>query len=430
MPYLLPRFQGVCKVSFLDRNNDHFDTVLFLIAFGIGLSTALALRLWLDVNAFLVASLLCVYLFIYSIVIYRGTYTTLSRSQAADNFYYLGFLYTISTLAIALYKAGELSSLSQEKILNVIISDLGIGLATTIVGLLLRVLFTQFRNQPEEIEQRISTSLKQRASQVEQQFLESIRIFEDVNYRMVELIRSTESTTRTVLEALPKNIAAINQEVETNIRNELMSIPPIIGTMRDALQSDIGVLTEELNRKIRYEFSKLDRLDIPVDEFNDRFQAILSDFASLEAPTQNLSKGLSDAIEKIDHLVDSIKGTVVDVDLSPINRAVESGANAVTGIQTPISDLSRQLEALSTTLADLNAEIQKARVSSERLSQGISDTERMLQTSVNDAVNASALNLIEKLDSTDPTDIVNKRNTTPKRKRFRFFSRIFKKRKK
>ena len=68
--------------------------------------------------------------------------------QAGDNLYYLGFLFTLTSLAFSLWEfaieKGDATS---------IIGNFGIAIGTTIVGLMLRVAFNQMRLDPAETEQ-------------------------------------------------------------------------------------------------------------------------------------------------------------------------------------------------------------------------------------------------------------------------------------
>src|SRR4051794_6906447 len=86
-------------------------------------------------------------LLLYSFALFRWRRLTLRDDQAGDSLFYLGFLYTLTSIAVSLYQF-SLSESGQEQI----ITNFGIAIATTIVGLALRVMFNQMRQDPAEVE--------------------------------------------------------------------------------------------------------------------------------------------------------------------------------------------------------------------------------------------------------------------------------------
>src|SRR6266404_2014569 len=80
--------------------------------------------------------------------------TKLRLDQAGDNLYYLGFTYTLCSLGITLYRfhAGEGAD-------DYIVSNFGIALATTIVGVVFRVWLHQMREDPLELEREARSEI-------------------------------------------------------------------------------------------------------------------------------------------------------------------------------------------------------------------------------------------------------------------------------
>src|SRR5690606_9648290 len=78
----------------------------------------------------------------------------LRPDQAADNSYYLGLLYTLTSLGVALFRFS-----TAENAADAILRNFGIAIATTIVGLGLRVFLSQFREDPDDLEYEAKTAL-------------------------------------------------------------------------------------------------------------------------------------------------------------------------------------------------------------------------------------------------------------------------------
>ena len=78
----------------------------------------------------------------------------ITAEAAADNSYFLGFMFTISSLSVSLYRyadgtGGEIARTDQ------VIADLSIGLVTTLWGLLLRTWFSQLSWNPDGVQEKI-----------------------------------------------------------------------------------------------------------------------------------------------------------------------------------------------------------------------------------------------------------------------------------
>ena len=70
----------------------------------------------------------------------------LRDDQAGDNLYYMGFLFTLTSLAVSLYQFSSTGSSEQ------IVRNFGIAIASNIAGIPLRILFHQMRRDPAEVE--------------------------------------------------------------------------------------------------------------------------------------------------------------------------------------------------------------------------------------------------------------------------------------
>jgi hypothetical protein len=70
----------------------------------------------------------------------------LRDDQTGDNFYYMGFIFTLTSLAVSLYQYSSSGSVDE------IVRNFGIAVASTITGIALRIFFNQMRRDPVEIE--------------------------------------------------------------------------------------------------------------------------------------------------------------------------------------------------------------------------------------------------------------------------------------
>ena len=75
----------------------------------------------------------------YGLIAYRIPDVQIRLDRLGDNFYYLGFIFTLASMSAALIQ------LRAEPNIEAILGSFGIALITTIVGVAGRVLFTQMR---------------------------------------------------------------------------------------------------------------------------------------------------------------------------------------------------------------------------------------------------------------------------------------------
>ncbi|MBU2956804.1 hypothetical protein Q4511_16095 [Paracoccus sp. 1_MG-2023] len=90
----------------------------------------------------------------YAFYTYLATELRLDAETIGDNCYYLGFLFTLTSLAVTLYFVIEAPSASRADLIPEIIAGFGVALSSTIFGVFLRVLMMQFKVDVERRERR------------------------------------------------------------------------------------------------------------------------------------------------------------------------------------------------------------------------------------------------------------------------------------
>ena len=99
--------------------------------------------------------------------------------RAADNCYYMGFIFTLVSLAYALYQfepgrqITEFEPGRQITQSESLIHDFGVAIASTIWGMIARLLLNQWRTDPAEIEQEVRQQLSEAARQFRTELLEA-----------------------------------------------------------------------------------------------------------------------------------------------------------------------------------------------------------------------------------------------------------------
>jgi len=95
----------------------------------------------------------------------------LRDDQSGDNLYYMGFLFTLTSLAVSLYQFSAAGSAEQ------IVQNFGIAIASTIAGITLRIMFNQMRRDPVETEAASRLELAEASRRVRRELESSILEF-------------------------------------------------------------------------------------------------------------------------------------------------------------------------------------------------------------------------------------------------------------
>jgi len=124
---------------------DALDRAAFVLLFLLGVGGSIGLKL-IGTPPILIACFSAAVLILYALIAWISGRIRLEPETIGDNCYYLGFLFTLSSLAFTLYLVEGSSQNSVTPVdIQVVISGFGVALSSTIVGVFLRVLLMQLR---------------------------------------------------------------------------------------------------------------------------------------------------------------------------------------------------------------------------------------------------------------------------------------------
>src|SRR3954466_15244055 len=95
----------------------------------------------------------------------------LRDDQSGDNLYYMGFLFTLTSLAVSLHQYSVEGSAEQ------IVQNFGIAIASTIAGIALRIFFNQMRRDPVEVEHVARLELAEASRKVKRELESTVLEF-------------------------------------------------------------------------------------------------------------------------------------------------------------------------------------------------------------------------------------------------------------
>ncbi len=182
-------------------------TPLFIVTLAVGATAILIAKgfftggvvFWL-IGVALPAVLMLLYVF----ANWKFEFFDSTRSQVADNCYFLGFLYFLVSLSVTLAKVVHSDGVGTEQVnVPAIIEGFGIALVTTILGLLLRIILLQN-----------TTNLASARDASEETLLNATNRFRDHVLSMTDTLKITQDA---ILGAMRDSILAATRTLENTV---------------------------------------------------------------------------------------------------------------------------------------------------------------------------------------------------------------------
>lgn len=219
----------------------------------------------------------------------------LRDDQAGDNLYYMGFLFTLTSLAVSLYQFSAAGSAEQ------IVQNFGIAIASTIAGITLRILFNQMRRDPAEVEATARLELAEASRRVRRE-LESA-ILEFGYFR-----RMTQQSVGDALDELRDSIGKARDQLTAEIKGFAASAEKPF---------------EEASRRSEATLVALNERTVLVLEVSKQ---LVQEGEELTRNTARIVKAMDALVLRLLSLQDSAQG--VDTKLAPVLQNLTQAVNA------------------------------------------------------------------------------------------------------
>lgn len=328
---------------YFDRYSTQSDAIIFGLFFSVGLIAQLVLRLWLDVSAVIVTVILLLLMSVYAALIQVNSATKTGSDRSGDTLYFLGFIFTTITLGIALFKIG---GNDRDFATSIVLYDLGIGIATTIWGLVLRVIFSLMRTGIEEIETRTLSNLNQQSKSLSAKLTRAAQISEETALVVQQVLDETQSAL--------KKIALSTNDRFTQVYD-------------DTIENHKSLLKQNTTA-MRKLYERIDKVEVPTDIFTRKLESV---FGSLDKSLASLESRIS-GISIPPNLIES----KVDAALRPMTVTLDGTDIALCNFRDRMTSLSEinfdSITVASDGLRNLGAEINRLR---EELSSQSINTE-------------------------------------------------------
>ena len=270
----------------------------------------------------------------YAVVSYFSNSTKIEPETIGDNCYYLGFLFTLTSLSIALFQIsnlnGEVESYRQ------LISGFGIALSSTIIGVLLRVIFMQGRHDLVARERESRLALNEATSEFRGVLSQSIA---ELKQFSAETVQVSKETLDAVTEVAKQARIEHQQSIESETKKSLDAIQSKLGTTNEIIAERVQSSLERLSSAAAGDMKRIS------DDILKNHSEVISQFGSdllagnreIEKILQSLSKEFSastesfgatiKSLEEIDasakRVAETVGGDLSDIMRNAVDRASE-----------------------------------------------------------------------------------------------------------
>jgi hypothetical protein len=232
----------------------------------------------------------------YALLITLARALRLRDDQSGDNLYYMGFLFTLTSLGVSLYQFSA-SHAAEE-----IVQNFGIAIGSTIAGIGLRVIFNQMRRDPIEVERMMRLELAEAARKLRRELDSSVVEFGYFRRSAQQsAVDSLNHMTETFDELTAKFFARLDDitknatlPVEAASRTSGASIAALSKTIGATLAAGVGRLSAETEKLS----DQVAAIAAALDAMTARFNAMQTPERVIEVRLEPIAHLLTQAVER------------------------------------------------------------------------------------------------------------------------------------
>lgn len=177
----------------------------------------------------------------YALVAYNTTALRLDAETIGDNCYYLGFLFTLTSLAVTLYFVIQAPSQNRADMIPEIIAGFGVALSSTIFGVFLRVFMMQFKVDMDSRERLERHALNEASRRFRTELGMSL---DQVKKFSVESLQQGVEREKRMRDAFDTLLSDMQQEL---LKSAEQFGPALRESVRMQTEASLGLVTKAVN---------------------------------------------------------------------------------------------------------------------------------------------------------------------------------------
>jgi len=318
----------------------------------------------------------------YALLIYSARGLRLRDDQSGDNLYYMGFLFTLTSLGVSLYQFTATRAAEE------IVQNFGIAIGSTIAGIGLRVIFNQMRRDPVEVERMMRLELAEAARRVRRE-LDST-VVEFGHYRRSAQQATADSFSH-MIEKFDEMVVKFLASLEDTTAKLAGPLEAASRRSGDAITEATKTIGATLGASARQLEAETDKLSIRAGAIANTLEQVIAKLRAMQTPDRVIEVRLEPVTHSLTQAVDRFAA-----------RSDGQAATVKAALQEANAASRESIEAIATAREELAATAASNRATLEATSKAVVGVAQILdefKTSSRDYVDVLRL-LLEKTDST------------------------------
>src|SRR5450432_3251988 len=266
----------------------------------------------------------------YALLISLARGLRLRDDQSGDNLYYMGFLFTLTSLGVSLYQ------FSATRAAEEIVQNFGIDIGSTIAGIGLRVIFNQMRRDPVEVEQKMRLELAEAARRVRRELDSSVVEFgyfrrnaqQSAADSFSHMTERFDDIVAKLLASLEEVTAKLSLPVEAAARQ----LGDATGEMSRSMGASLAVNVGQLSAETEKLSGRVAAICGALDDVTGRLNSMQAPERAFEVRLDPMMQALALAADRIGAHSAAQAKSVTDA-LAIANTAAERSIDLVTALR-------------------------------------------------------------------------------------------------
>lgn len=350
------------------RTKDWAERLTFVIVFLVGAAGIIFLKA-VSTNPYLVALFAGAMIVAYMLIAMLFGRVQIEPEMVGDNCYYLGFLFTLTSLS---YTLSELASTGADidartEMIGRVIGGFGVALSSTIVGVFLRVVLMQIRPDIVARDREMHIELHESVRELRRQLASSIVAIKQFTTESIQHAQERDARVGESLSAAAESISEKNDETVKEIIETIKSANvEAAKTAAAGLSSQIGELSENGLKQVEQALMRFaeasgklaDTQEKASVDLADRFHTIDERLGKIATRIQEAETELEKAPERLDPTKVGKAFSTLETDVSSSGDRIREASEK---LERAIHDSAQRIELASTRLAEEIANRPKGR---------------------------------------------------------------------
>ncbi|ESY80145.1 hypothetical protein X739_29215 [Mesorhizobium sp. LNHC220B00] len=279
----------------------------------------------------------------------------LHDEQTGDNLYYMGFLFTLTSLGVSLFQFGSEGST------DTIVRNFGIAVTSTITGIALRIFYNQMRRDPADIERTARHELADMTRRVRAEMESVTREFAD--FRRVSNQMLEEGFAEIAVQA-ERNGEHIRSALDKIAMESIKPVQEASGKLSNALSDNFG--------QIESQFSSIAQRVEAAADLLDKANS------SMSSSVGRLGEQADSVATKLEKVV--VPDEVLKNDLAPMVKLLGSAvAQYAVKTETASQEQQARMAGIVDAVAKVAAGVERAVAAAEQTAESVQAQQRLNQ---------------------------------------------------